>query len=79
MKVVKWGNGVGVRIPADLFEKSGLTIGQEVEVVESPLGLLIRPGRQVFSLAQLVAGITPENRPEVVSWGPDVGAEVIRD
>jgi antitoxin MazE len=79
VKVLKWGNGVGIRIPADAFRLSGMSVGQEVEVLGSAAGLMIRPGRKVYSLAELCAKFDPATAHETISWGPDVGAEIIDD
>jgi antitoxin MazE len=45
----------------------------EVSVVDG--GLLLRPQKQKYSLEELVAQISPENRHEETDWGPAVGRE----
>jgi antitoxin component of MazEF toxin-antitoxin module len=39
--------------------------------------LVIR--RKRLQLSELLAQCRPENRPEPIDWGPDVGREIIRD
>ncbi len=73
----KWGNSVGVRLPRAMLEQVGLKEGARVEVVVESGHLVIRPQR--LKLADLLARCKPENRPDPVNWGPDVGREIIRD
>jgi len=84
VKVAKWGNSLGVRLPKAAAEAAGLRPGAEVDVVveggdlrlKSPL----RTSRQL--LEEMVAEMKrlgSENVPEMVDWGPDVGAEIIDD
>ena len=47
----------------------------EVEISLANGGLLLRPPPKVYSLEELVAGITPENLHEETDWGPAVGRE----
>ena len=69
-RVRKWGNSLGVRIPSVLAEDAHLQEGVEVEVTVREGQLVIVP---VLSLAELVAGITPENLPELVDEAPRGG------
>ena len=69
-RVRKWGNSLGVRIPSVLGEDAHLQEGVEVEVTVREGQLVIVP---VLALAELVAGITPENLPELVDEGPRGG------
>jgi antitoxin MazE len=40
VKVAKWGNSLGVRIPKDVVESLGLKEGDEMEIFASENGLL---------------------------------------
>lgn len=75
--VSKWGNSAAVRLPRDLLERGGLAINDEVEIEQSSDGLLIRRVRPapVYDLAELVEGITEENRHAEVPWGQPEGEE----
>jgi antitoxin MazE len=73
----KWGNSVGVRLPKPMLEQVGLKEGAQVDVQVEGDHLVIR--RKRLQLADLLAQCKPENRPEPIDWGPDVGREVIRD
>ena len=69
-RVRKWGNSLGVRIPSVLAEDAHLQEGVEVDVTVREGQLVIVPVR---SLAELVAGITPENLPDLVGDAPRGG------
>lgn len=73
-KLSTWGTGVGVRIPKDLMVTKGLSVGQEVELIALPEGVLIRPSLPRFNLSDLVAQMKPENQPELTDLGT-VGEE----
>ena len=70
--VGRWGNSLGIRIPSVLAEDVQLREGTEVELVVVDGRLLVQPA---VSLAALVAGITPENLPELVFEDGGRGAE----
>jgi antitoxin MazE len=83
-KVARWGNSLGLRLPKAAADAAGVAAGAEFEVlVDGPdlrLRRLLRP--PYYRLEDLVAEMDrlgPENEPETVDWGPDVGAEVIED
>ena len=68
----KWGNSLGVRIPSALAEDARLHDGAEVDVTVREGQLVIVP---VLSLAELVAGITAANLPELAETGVPRGGE----
>lgn len=73
----KWGNSVGVRLPKPMLEQVGLAEGSLVDVLVEGDHLVIR--RKRLKLSDLLSRCKPENRPEPIDWGPDVGHEIIRD
>jgi antitoxin MazE len=84
VKVAKWGNSLGVRLPKAAAAEAGLREGVEVDVVVDNGDLrLRRPLRTSrWLLEEMVAEMKrlgPGNEPETVDWGPDVGAEIIDD
>jgi antitoxin MazE len=84
VKLAKWGNSLGVRIPKAVAEAIGLKAGMEIEVTVDEHELRIRQSIPFkhYRLEDLVAEMDrlgPENQPETVDWGPDVGAEIIDD
>lgn len=84
VKVAKWGNSLGVRLPKAAAEAAGLEAGTELDVTVE--GADVRLKRRVripyYRLEDLLAEMDrlgPDNEPETVEWGPDRGAEIIDD
>lgn len=76
--VKKWGNSASVRIPASVMAAAGLRLDQAVEVREDNGRIVIEPvARQEYDLADLLAGITPENIHDEVDFGAPVGNEAL--
>jgi antitoxin MazE len=73
----RWGNSLGVRIPAPVARDMMLARGSEVDLqIESGriiLTPLQKPGR--YRLKALVAKITPANLPASDVWGSPAGRE----
>jgi len=85
-KVAKWGNSLALRLPKQLAEDLGLANGSIVELGRKGTKLVAEttPKRGIphYRLEDLIAEMDrlgPENEPETVDWGPDVGAEIIDD
>ena len=86
VKIAKWGNSLGLRLPKHLAEELGLTAGSVVAVDRDGTKLVAETalGQHVpyYRLQDLIAEMKrlgPENEPETVDWGPGVGAEIIND
>jgi antitoxin MazE len=76
--VKKWGNSASVRIPASVMAATDLRLDQEVEVREEKGRIIIDPIRPAkYTLADLIAGITDENRHDEIDFGPPVGKEIL--
>jgi antitoxin MazE len=76
--VKKWGNSASVRIPASVMAAAGLRLDQAVEVREDKGRVVIEPiAREEYDLADLLAGITPENIHDEVDFGGPVGNEAL--
>jgi antitoxin MazE len=74
-QIGRWGNSLAVRLPGAYAKDLQLTDGMELEISIVNGGLLLRPQKKEYSLEELVAGITPENRHDETDWGPPVGHE----
>lgn len=75
-KVQKWGNSLGVRIPRPLADQAEINEGSIVEIEEADGSITIRtvvPSE--YTLDELVAGITDENRHDEVETAESVGNE----
>jgi antitoxin MazE len=75
VRVQKWGNSLGVRIPKAVADQSQIREGCELEVSFEDGRVVLNPNK-VPSLKQLLAGIRPGDRPDLVDWGKAVGKEV---
>ena len=84
VKIAKWGNSLGLRLPKAAVEAAGIKVGAEFDVVVEGRDLRLKRTAKIpcYRLEDLLAEMDrlgPENRPEIVDWGPDVGAEIIDD
>jgi antitoxin MazE len=84
VKIAKWGNSLGLRLPKAAVDAAGLKPGAEVDLVIEGRDLRVRSLLPIkhYRLEDLLAEMDrlgPENAPETVDWGPDVGAEIIDD
>ncbi|MGA3048936.1 MAG: AbrB/MazE/SpoVT family DNA-binding domain-containing protein [Terracidiphilus sp.] len=77
-QVLKWGNSLAVRIPKPIAEDAHFQLGDPLEIAVAADGVVqLHRVVEIPTLAQLVAQITPENRYEEISLGPEIGREVI--
>ena len=75
-KVQNWGNSLGVSIPRGLAEEVGLGAGTEGSLTAKDGGLVLRPAVPIrLRLADLLAGVTPENMHASIDTGDAVGSE----
>jgi len=75
--VKKWGNSASVRIPSAVLTAAALRIDQAVEVRAEDGRIVIEPVRSpAYTLEDLVARISPQNRHDETDTGPRVGGEV---
>jgi antitoxin MazE len=74
--IQKWGNSLALRIPQAIARQIHVSAGDDVELSVDLDGLLVRPARRRYQLAQLVRKITPANRHAETPWGKSVGKEL---
>jgi len=76
--VKKWGNSASVRIPAGIMEAARLRLNDPIDIREEGGRIVIEPIRtNECDLAQLLAGITPENLHTEVDFGVPEGKELL--
>lgn len=75
-RISKWGNSLALRLPKAASESLGVKEGEAVELTIAGDSVTLRSARPRYRLADLVAAITPENRPEPVEF-PPVGEELL--
>lgn len=74
-QVSRWGNSLGVRISKAVAAAVNVEDGDEVDVSVQDGAIVIRPAVKRYTIEELIADITPEDREEA-DWGPPVGKEV---
>ena len=76
VQVQKWGNSLALRIPKSYAVESKIEQGTLVDVSVVKGKLIVTPvAEREYSLDELLAGVTKENRHEEVDTGPSVGKE----
>lgn len=76
--VKKWGNSASIRIPAGIMEATRLHLDDQVDVREEGGRIVIDPIRtNEYDLAQMLAGITPDNLHGEADFGTPVGQELL--
>lgn len=77
LRLTKWGNSLGLRVPKDIAARAGLAEGTRVEIEGYPDGrVVVTPSRRRFTLDELLAGMDPDNQHPLEDDGP-VGKELL--
>jgi antitoxin MazE len=74
--IQKWGNSLALRIPAVVAEEISVREGDAVELEVSERRLVVKPGRKVYDLKELIKKIKRENIHKGTDWGQPSGKEV---
>jgi antitoxin MazE len=82
--VSKWGNSTAIRLPKAVLEALDVKAGEVINlsVNGNIVTLTHNSPPKIPSLEWIVAEMKrlgPENEPETVDWGPDVGSERFYD
>ena len=68
-----------MRIPKNFIQDLKLERGSGIEISRHNQSLIIKPKKlkkqKEYTLKELLKGITPENRHQIIFNGPDVGKE----
>lgn len=72
--VQKWGNSLGIRIPAQFSKQLSLKKGSAIKIDIEGDHLVIRP--HAYDLQEMVDAITDENKYEAISDYTPVGKEI---
>ena len=76
MRVQKWGNSLGIRIPKALAQEVDMSADSEVEILARDGKILISPIKgKTLSLRQLLSMVTPANLHRQLDVGPAIGKE----
>ena len=71
--VAKWGSSLAVRIPKPIAEQWGVREGSAVEIVSRGDEVVL--SKREYSLAEMMARVTPDNLHSEFDTGPPMGNE----
>jgi antitoxin MazE len=71
VRLGRWGNSLGLRIPKAIAGKIGLVEGTCVEIETEGDRIVISPSGPRYDLAELLVGMTPEAMRDAFDWGPE--------
>ncbi len=60
----KWGNSLGLRIPKSLARENNLEVGDEIQLVSSNEGILIKPKKKDMTAQELLDSIPDDYKME---------------
>jgi antitoxin MazE len=72
----KWGNSLAIRLPKSAVDVLHAREGDAVELAIEGEAVVIRSARTRYRLTDLVAAITPDNRPQAIEF-PPAGEELL--
>ncbi len=75
VRLARWGNSLGLRVPKDIASRAGFYEGARVEVEAEGNRIIITRVRRRYVLADLLKGMTPQAMREAFEWGPDKGRD----
>ena len=74
----KWGNSIGIRIPAGILTELNLSAEKKVDVRAEAGRIIIEPIiDSQETLEQLLGQITPDNLHSEIDFGQPVGKELL--
>lgn len=75
--VTRWGNSLAIRLPKNIAAELQLKEDSTVDLTIEGGRIVLTPTRPKYDLAELVAGIQPDNLHSETDWGEPVGKERI--
>ncbi len=78
VRLSKWGNSLGLRLPKSLAQQLGVVAGQTVSVTAEGDRLIVRAAPARWTLEDMLVGMTPKAMSEAFDWGDERGREEIR-
>ena len=73
MTISKWGNSLGIRIPAAVAKAAGVGLGTPVHISVTKGRIVLEPVQ--YDLRSLLSGITKQNLHKEIDTGPVTGKE----
>jgi antitoxin MazE len=77
--VRKWGNSLAIRIPVQIARGAHIDQSTRVDISLQDDEIIVKrvDEEKKYSLAELVARMTPENTPGKIDMGPPAGKELL--
>lgn len=78
LKINKWGNSQGIRLPKDLMNKLHATVGMSVNAEFHDGKIIIEPAspKKKYNIHDLVRKVKPHQEQSEVDWGKPEGNEI---
>ncbi|MCU0820974.1 MAG: AbrB/MazE/SpoVT family DNA-binding domain-containing protein [Spirochaetes bacterium] len=76
VKVQKWGNSLGVRIPKSYAEDIDIDQGSLIDISKEKDRIVIKPIRKKEKLSDLLSKITKDNLHKEIDTGDSIGNEI---
>ncbi|MCR4316204.1 MAG: AbrB/MazE/SpoVT family DNA-binding domain-containing protein [Planctomycetes bacterium] len=76
LKVTKWGNSIGLRIPKNIAKEASVEEGTVVDVSVEKDRIVLKPVRKRKTLEELLVKVNKYNLHEEDQLGPPAGKEV---
>ena len=76
IKILKWGNSLGLRIPKSFAKEAGVKEGSSVDISIDGNRLVIRPVRPIkYRLSEMLSQVCEDNIHDEISTGEAEGGE----
>lgn len=75
VRIQKWGNSLGVRIPQGIAKTAGIKSDTEVEMEVKETTILLKPIKK-YSLESLISKISEKNLHKEIDTGSPIGNEI---
>ena len=77
VQIARWGNSLGLRVPKEIAAEVGLKAGARVEITAEDGRIIIAVARPVYTLDELLVGMSPGEMHDAFDWGLDLGREAV--
>jgi antitoxin MazE len=74
-KLMRWGNGMAIRIPKALMEDAHLSEGDALHLIVRNGAIIAKPAKKKPALKDLLAKVSADNVHHEVDWGKPQGKE----
>ena len=79
VRVNRWGNSFGIRLPKEFIDSANITEKSQVEISLTDEGLLVTRAKEPYKhihLAERFKDYKGDYKGEAINWGEDVGGEI---